>query len=178
MNATAGQIIAQIRHRRAVFARYVAQMSEIDALKDAFRTEVKPSRRERRARATLAHALSPARILTQVLLVPIVTIAMTVSIYIRTSPYERVDALRHLAAMAGCDTARSMGLAPAFKGEIGYHKRNDADGNGIACEDSRNPLAGIVARTLSALPEPAQYDGAANSVRMDGGAKFVKPTQP
>ncbi len=153
-------------------------MSDVDALKEAFRAEHKPSRRERRARATFAHALSPTRILGQVLLVPVVTIALTVSIYVRTSPYERPDALRHLAAMAGCDTARSMGLAPAFEGEIGYHKRNDADGNGIACETARNPLAGIVARTLSALPVPDERGYEPRDLRMDGGAKFVKPAQP
>ena len=148
-------------------------MTDIVALKDAFRTDVTPSRRERRAQATRAQALSPTRILTQVLLVPIVTIAMTVSIYVRTSPYERTDALRHLAAMAGCDTAHSMGLAPAITGAIGYHKRNDADGNGIACETAQRPITAIAARVSPHATQPTERleDGP----RIASGAKFIRP---
>lgn len=145
-------------------------MSDDTNLRQALRGPAKLSRRERRAIVTRAKALSPLRILLQVLLVPVVTVALTVSIYIRTSPYERTDALRHLAALAGCDTARSMGLAPAYEGQLGYHARNDKDGDGVACGE-----AVIVS---SVLPEiPAMSAGAVDDpgTHRVSGAKFVKP---
>ncbi|MCG6903597.1 MAG: excalibur calcium-binding domain-containing protein [Rhodobacter sp.] len=145
-------------------------MENLDALNAAFRSDPRresgtaAERRARRAHRTRAQALSPLRILTQVLLIPVVTIAMTISIYTRTSPYGRTDALRHLAAMAGCDTAASMGLAPAFRGEIGYHSRNDPDGDGIACANiSRAPETVMSAPVMEVKPRTAR------------GAKFVTP---
>ncbi|WP_245895183.1 excalibur calcium-binding domain-containing protein [Devosia submarina] len=30
--------------------------------------------------------------------------------------------------------ARTVGLAPAYRGQPGYHENNDADYDGIACE--------------------------------------------
>jgi hypothetical protein len=35
---------------------------------------------------------------------------------------------------ANCDVARARGIAPMRRGEPGYHRRLDADNNGIACE--------------------------------------------
>jgi hypothetical protein len=49
-------------------------------------------------------------------------------------PWPLSVTLRHLAAARNCDTARSVGLAPAQRGEPGYWARNDADNDGIACE--------------------------------------------
>ena len=153
-------------------------MADLNALNAAFREDPKAgrsdgtaSRRELRAMRTRAQALSPLRILSQVLLVPVVTIAMTVSIYTRISPYERTDALRHLAALAGCDTAASMGLAPAFEGGLGYHVRNDPDGNGIACES-----AAFAARPAAPVP-PAATRAPVSDERANvrGGAKFIRP---
>jgi len=43
-------------------------------------------------------------------------------------------AVRHFAAAANCDTARTLGLAPARRGEAGYWPWLDHDGTGIACQ--------------------------------------------
>jgi len=162
-------------------------MSDTDALRSAFRSEATLSKRQRRALITRAHALSPGRILIKVLLVPVVTLAVTVSIYVRTSPYEQQDALRHLAAMTGCDTAASMGLAPAFAGELGYHARNDKNGDGVACGE-RLALAAPWPAQLPPLSLPSSGGGFAPdlatglspelqepNLRGVTGAKFVKP---
>ncbi len=147
-------------------------MADEDALKQALRTDAKPSnrreRREARAARTRAEALSPVRILARVMFLPVVVAALTLSIYIRTSPYEKTDALRHLAALAGCDTAASMGLAPAFEGGLGYHARNDPDRDGIAC-GAAAPSRHAGMRPLT----PAMPD--APPARMPGGAKFLSP---
>ena len=135
-------------------------------LKQALREDRKPSRREARAARTRAKALSPVRILIQVLLLPLVTLSVTVSIYVRTSPYDRDGALRHLAALSGCDTAAAMGLAPAFEGGIGYHKRNDPDGDGIACEDAKQVVS---------IPDDPAYAAPVAPEQTAGGAKFLRP---
>ena len=143
-------------------------MSRPDDLRAAFRTPDRPSRRERRALKTRRRALSPVRILVRVALIPVLAVGLTVSIYIRTSPYEPPDAMRHLLAMAGCDTAARLGLAPAYAGELGYHTRNDPDADGVACGASAAEF-GVTSRIVT-VP-----DGAAVAPRMSGGAKFVKP---
>jgi len=167
-------------------------MSDDDALRAAFRdvplktkrvktkranTDRAPNaRRQRRADRTRAQALSPLRILIQLLLVPLVTLSLTVSIYVRTSPYERPDALRHLAAMAGCDTAKAMNLAPAFAGGIGYHERNDPDGDGIACPTQAYLLSLAVQNQRAALQQTVpSHPALAPNRRASSGAKFIKP---
>lgn len=148
-------------------------MEDMDALRSALCTDPKPTRRERRARATLAYALSPRRILMQVLLLPVAIVAIAISVYVRTSPYDGGDALRHLAALAGCDTALSMGLAPAMQGEIGYHARNDSDGDGIACAEYAS--AALMPPTAGPRPaRPPQADADPDTRRI-GGAKFLRP---
>ena len=142
-------------------------MSDTDSLRLALCGTEKPKgnpRREARAARTRAQALSPTRILLQVLFLPVAITAITISVFVRTSPYERQDALRHLAAMTGCDTAEAMGLAPAFEGELGYHKRNDPDGDGVACGDQ--PAAKAVVSAATETP--------ADAVRISG-AKFLRP---
>lgn len=41
---------------------------------------------------------------------------------------------RHLLTSFDCSMARTVGFAPAYRGQPGYHEDNDADGDGIACE--------------------------------------------
>jgi hypothetical protein len=43
-------------------------------------------------------------------------------------------ALKHVAA-ASCDAANYVGLAPATRGQPGYWAHNDADGDGVSCDD-------------------------------------------
>jgi hypothetical protein len=45
--------------------------------------------------------------------------------------------LRHVLAAPGCDAARAVGLAPAYRGFPGYWARLDRDNDGIACEPRR-----------------------------------------
>ena len=104
------------------------------------------------------------------LTLPIVAGGVAVSLYVRTSPYEAADALAHLVARGGCDAARSIGLAPAYRGGLGYHARNDADGDGVACESVGFDV-GRVQDVAISPPTPQS----SSSVRIVGGAKFVKP---
>lgn len=41
---------------------------------------------------------------------------------------------RHQIAARNCDAARSVGLAPAYRGQPGYWPQLDADDDGISCE--------------------------------------------
>lgn len=61
------------------------------------------------------------------------------------SPFPPGDTARHYAALAGCPFADMVGVAPARKGQPGYHGIWDDDDNGITCERSsrrRNSIAG------------------------------------
>lgn len=144
------------------FSANLGLMDE-NALKSAFREAPKPSRRIARADRTRAHALSPIRILLRVVFLPVAVLGITASVYIRTSPFSQEDALRHLIAMAGCQTATQIDVAGARLGEPGYHARHDPDGDGIACAA---PLSDRVSSEQSARPVRASTDN---------GAKFLRP---
>src|SRR6516165_6116840 len=49
-----------------------------------------------------------------------------------SSPWPVMTTLRHIASAPNCGFARLVGLAPARRGEPGYWKRHDRDGDGIA----------------------------------------------
>jgi Excalibur calcium-binding domain len=51
-----------------------------------------------------------------------------------SSPWPVAITLRHIASAPNCDFARLVGLAPARRGEPGYWKHLDRDGDGVACE--------------------------------------------
>ena len=121
--------------------------------------------RHRRADATRRKALSPLRIITMVLALPLTTAAIAFGVYMRTSDFERTEALMHLIALAGCDAAHAVGLGKMHKGQPGYHARNDPDGNGVACE------SGGTAKPSFNAPRQSENTGS----RMVGGAKFVRP---
>jgi excalibur calcium-binding domain-containing protein len=148
-------------------------MSQTDDLRRALRHEPPPSRREVRAAQPRARILTPGRILLSILKLPIVAGSVAVSLYLYTSPFDPPQALAHLVARAGCDAAASVNLAPAYRGGLGYHARNDADGDGVACEvvpDSGASLTqGVTGQTAAALPDQGGFD------RRAGGAKFVRP---
>ncbi|MDF0603802.1 excalibur calcium-binding domain-containing protein [Psychromarinibacter sp. C21-152] len=117
-----------------------------------------------RAEETRRRALSPVRILLQIAAIPLVAAAVAVPLYLRTSDYPPMDAIRHLAALAGCEQAAAVGLAPAREGGLGYHRRNDPDGDGVAC--------GTAHAAASAPARPADPEAPS---RMTGGAKFLRP---
>lgn len=128
------------------------------------------ARRIARAEETRRKALSPARILLRIAGIPLLTCAIAVSVYLRTSDYPREDAMRHLWALGGCDMALSVGLAPAYQEGLGYHARNDPDGDGIACDHLQSSV------TVLGPSEPAQTAPVTPPGRMsEGGAKFLRP---
>lgn len=144
-------------------------MSTSTDLRRALRHNSALTPRQLRAARTRARALSPWRIALKLCSIPFIFVSVAVSVYIRTSEYEPPQALAHLIARVDCDRARAVGLAPAYRGGLGYHARNDADGNGVACEQGNRLAAAVVDRdtvTTSAPKAP---------VRMVGGAKFVTP---
>ena len=53
---------------------------------------------------------------------------------INLSPWPPLLTLRHFAAVFNCSAARAVGLAPAYRGQPGYWRTNDRDGDGEACE--------------------------------------------
>lgn len=145
-------------------------MSDVDALKIAFREgnpvtprEIRRLRRAQRADRTRREALSPVRILMNVLLIPLIAAVLTVSIYLRASPFERQDALRHLVALTGCSAAEKVGLVRAREGAPGYHLRNDLDGDGIACNEGVRRVETVPAGAGSGRHIPVR------------GAKFLRP---
>ncbi len=129
--------------------------------------DLKPrsSKRHRRAEATRRQALSPVRILVMVLLLPLTTVVIATGVFLRLSEFERDEAVIHLIALAGCDATQSLGVGPFYEGQAGYHKRNDPDGDGVACGAASVPRASAPQAHNS--PEPQQ--------RSLGTAKFVRP---
>ncbi|TMV10393.1 excalibur calcium-binding domain-containing protein [Ruegeria sediminis] len=100
-----------------------------------------------------------------ILLLPVTTFGIALGVYLRTSPYEPAEAVLHIVALAGCDAARAVGVAPAYRGGPGYHLRNDPDGDGVAC--------GSAPRAAPRMAAPAPAPEARQ--RMVGSAKFVRP---
>ncbi|MTI03165.1 excalibur calcium-binding domain-containing protein [Roseibium sp. RKSG952] len=135
----------------------------------------RPSRRQQRAEAVRRKALSPLRIFMMVLALPITTATIALGVYLRTTDYEHAEAVIHLVALAGCDAAHALGMGAVREGQPGYHKRNDPDGDGVACGTFvvENPTAVIPAPVPSSAPAPAQAEAPAQ--RRVGNAKFVKP---
>ena len=67
---------------------------------------------------------------------------MLTGLFSYRSPWPVETDLRHLAATLHCDLADRVGLAPAAKGEPGYHPRNDRDRNAVSC-DTYDPAIGV-----------------------------------
>ncbi|WP_128935733.1 excalibur calcium-binding domain-containing protein [Bradyrhizobium zhanjiangense] len=66
-----------------------------------------------------------------------------------SSPWSVTITLKHIASAPNCDFARLVGLAPARRGEPGYWKHHDRDGDGVACEPWR-PRRGDVSPLTTA----------------------------
>ena len=63
--------------------------------------------------------------------------AIGASIYLAIwsmSPWPVDLTIKHVVAGINCKSARTVGLAPAIRGNPGYWSKNDADNDGIACE--------------------------------------------
>ena len=61
-------------------------------------------------------------------------VALPVGAVMASTGWPLATTLRHFAAAANCETARSLGLAPARQGHPGYWPWLDRDADGIACE--------------------------------------------
>ncbi len=131
------------------------------------------TRRQRRADALRRKALSPLRILLMVLALPLTTGTIAIGVYLRTSDYERHEAVIHLVALAGCDTIQRLVSGPFFEGQPGYHKRNDPDGDGVACgtRGLQRPRRAAMPGVSGSPPQQVQ----APRERTVGTAKFLKP---
>ena len=124
--------------------------------------------RHRRADATRRRALSPFRIILMILMLPATTAAIAVGVFLRTSEFEGPDALLHLVALAGCERAEALVPGPYRDGEPGYHARNDANGDGVACGAA---VPQYTAPQSTAVPQTVE----APQQRQVGTAKFVRP---
>jgi hypothetical protein len=60
--------------------------------------------------------------------------AAPMAVGIITSPWPIGVTIRHYAARPNCDAARTVGLAPARRGQPGYWEHLDADKDGKSCE--------------------------------------------
>lgn len=60
---------------------------------------------------------------------------------------------RHIAAARNCAAARAVGLAPARRGQPGYHPHLDRDNDGIACEPWYGHVWQQVEAGFQAVPE-------------------------
>lgn len=143
-------------------------MTDTQAIREALYPSPKSSKREERAARTRAKALSPTRILMLFASLPVVAAGTALGIYIRTSPYEPVPALQHIVALAGCEAAQAVGVAPAQIGEPGYHPRYDPDQNGVACEPAPPTQKKESGFFGLGKDKPAERSGI-------GSAKFVRP---
>ncbi len=170
----AGSPLRQTDHFHAMMtpsfqARFPFMTHDVDVLKTAFRDVPSTAmlRRQERADRTRREALSPVRILLSIVTVPVVTVGLTVSIFAMTSDFERQDAVRHLIAMAGCDVAAKIGMSDMARDDVGYHPRNDPDGDGLACDTGRG--------AAMATAGWAGGHDAMEIARPAPGAKFVSP---
>jgi hypothetical protein len=63
-----------------------------------------------------------------------ILVVAALGVALAMSPWPPLTNIRHIASAPNCDAARTMGLAPALRGQPGYYERHDADNDGVACE--------------------------------------------
>lgn len=74
-----------------------------------------------------------------------------------------------------CDEVRAAGKAPLKKGDPGYSKKLDADGDGTAC-DSGATASTAAKMTFEECQKSAEYPGGKYAVEYDNGVcKVQKP---
>lgn len=131
----------------------------------------RPSKARDRSERKRVRIFSPVRVIFLLASMPVIAASVALSLYVRTSPYSPQNAMLHLVAMSGCNGAKAVGLAPATKGRVGYHERNDPDGNGVACEPEDAVAEAALAGPMI-LSNGEQRD---SDARIVGGARFIKP---
>jgi hypothetical protein len=93
----------------------------------------KITRRYERAIARGRHRLMVMRYISRALIGAAVGASIYLAIWLM-SPWPVGLTIKHVVAGINCKSARTVGLAPARRGNPGYWPRNDADNDGIACE--------------------------------------------
>ena len=68
------------------------------------------------------------------LVIPVVAVLGLVGLKFASSPWPVSMTFKHMLAVRNCAAVRSVGLAPAYRGEPGYYAHHDSDGDGWACE--------------------------------------------
>ena len=92
---------------------------------------------QRRFRAVSARhdrAIRLRRVMRAATAIVAIAVALAVIWGLGSSPWPVTTTLRHIASAPNCGFARMVGLAPAGRGEPGYWKHHDHDGDGVACE--------------------------------------------
>ncbi len=145
---------------RATFLGYPDAMDNDGSL-NSLRETRGHRRRSMRAERELAKTFNPVNLLIRIIFLPLTVGAIAFGVYLRTSPYSPAEAALHLVPLAGCEAAKKVGLAPAERGGLGYHPKNDPDGDGVACETG---ILNLTAPSNRSVPD-----------RSSTGAKFVRP---
>ncbi|UPK03422.1 excalibur calcium-binding domain-containing protein [Bradyrhizobium sp. 170] len=115
---------------------------------------------QRRFRAVSARhdrAVKLRRVIRAAAVVVAFATAFAVAWGLGSSPWPVTTTLKHIASAPNCDFARLVGLAPAKRGEPGYWKRHDRDGDGVACEPWP-PRRGAASRPFSLTTAMANSD--------------------
>ena len=121
-------------------------------------------------RTTAGLSLASRKALMHLIAVPVILCSLGVVHYVHSSPFDTDDALGHLVARAGCPAACLAGVAPAQRGQPGYHLSNDRDRDGVACE---RPSARAVGKRSA--PQAGRLAERREAARHVGSAKFVRP---
>lgn len=90
--------------------------------------------RELRGRIKSGHHRDQAAPHKGLLLAAIALVVLPIAAVMITNGWPLDTTLRHFAAAWNCSTARSVGLAPAHRGEPGYWTWLDPDSDGVSCE--------------------------------------------
>ena len=106
------------------------RLSDPDRRADALRAKfARVSRRIERA-----YSMRKAKPCIALALVSLVAGAAIFIYWHANAKWTLGETLRHLLAAPNCASARTVGLAPAYRGQPGYWPKLDADKDGIACE--------------------------------------------
>ena len=68
------------------------------------------------------------------LVIPVLAVLSLVGWKFASSPWPVSTTFKNMLEVRNCAAARSVGLAPAFRGAPGYYSHHDRDGDGWACE--------------------------------------------
>jgi hypothetical protein len=124
------------RERSAVVEAFIRSRLGVDReaeIRDLNGRFSRITRRYERAMARRRHRSTAKRYAFRALVGAAIGASIYSAIWL-TSPWPVGLTIKHVVAGINCNSARTVGLAPAGRGNPGYWSRNDADNDGIACE--------------------------------------------